>query len=358
MLHFSGGKFYRLQRINEERISEFLDYLELFTCRRCWSNQVEGPNKTQPYHHHGVLSRWLTAARPVDEASVARWATDTQDGLLHGFLAAYFAYHGFGMAAPLFDETMEWWRPQGAYNLDLERVIMSCLFHGFLKSNGSDGDLKEFMDFLDPITYNLPSTEDNPVAVGDQIDSTRGAVHQERYGHEELGHFFRHIRPAMEKLLRHKDEIWASHTIESIDCHDIDHYPKGHWTAVDYSFSPSREERKLVSSYMSVNSGRLWQDCLHHNQTGMLQGLISKSCLKRTGSFIDRAPDTTWGRDHLFVVQNGKIPLADWVMLYDSISELQRIDCDKIHTMSRPLFRRMYHVIENFLSRVYTLMVQ
>ena len=82
-----NSNFYELQRLNEERLSHFLDFVDLALCKRCWR---ERNKQGKPYHHHGGMLQILEKAN-LDGSTIKAWAKDTTHGLCHGLMVAFFA---------------------------------------------------------------------------------------------------------------------------------------------------------------------------------------------------------------------------------------------------------------------------
>ncbi|MEI8270935.1 MAG: hypothetical protein WCG45_06240, partial [bacterium] len=172
------------------------------------------------------------------------------------------------------------------------------------------------------------------------------------YGGQDLiNHFLKNIKPALEKLFKNRDEIWISHQSEIAFTEDATIYPKDHWNSVDDGF-----EWKEINKF-SVYTGKLYEKCFHHSfhiNSNEIVGLTTVSLIKKYGCEIECAPhDTTWGRDHLFVLKKNDLPYEAWIMTYKHQTELNNLS-KNAHIINADLFYRIYNTSENIINKIKT----
>lgn len=376
----------------EDRLGRFLDFLELLSCKRCW-REKRGVGK--PYHHHGGLLHLLSQPPLLDKIDFENWVTENEHGYSHGFVVAFLA---FSLLSP---EELKWMTAEvnrdgsdysrnastaddGWYDsrqMPGEKLMAACLFHDYLKIKGvdlgHDSMLRDVFPGLCEEVYRHASPplkdDSHPLVAADRLDLMRfpdypewcdmGQLrpYRERFGDEDLDHFYRHVRPVIEKVFDHRYNMWISHVIEAECDPKAVVFPEKHWIAHD----PGRPATPDMGQYISVNSGRLpLVGCHGHTYAAHLGlgkpglvGLISASRLRQAGHEITAAPPSTWGRDHPFIKKAFPIPLSQWIFIYENADDLSVIDVGRAAALSRGLFDRLVTVSEEVLCKARTLKV-
>ncbi|MEI8270383.1 MAG: hypothetical protein WCG45_03355, partial [bacterium] len=120
---YQGTKdFIFLQKINEDKLAKFIDFLELFVCLKCYDNATVGD------HHSGVFLRWLMMIKGIDIKQLDKWTHDTNHGFLNGFLRAYFIFQLLD-TSKLMSNTKAWRLRSNEYKTEDQLIMMSCIFN-------------------------------------------------------------------------------------------------------------------------------------------------------------------------------------------------------------------------------------
>lgn len=320
---------------NDERLTQFLDFLQAALCRSCWTARH---GRTDWYHHHGGLIYQMARCH-LDAESFAWWVGDAEHGLVHGLCTAYHAFQTTpGLLAQVMttgspaapERTTE---PMAGRPMDAERLLLACLFHDVFKRQADhDSQLSELTGMFDPAVYRhanpLPSDEDHPLVGADRLELLRYAdtswvdravIARYDYG---IGDFYTRVRPVIERVVLDLDSPWAAHIIENAWGGSGRHtktYPERHWLPKDTEV-PGPPNR----THYAISVGRLpVAGChMHHqnycrgNKLPLLTGLIPCRKLK-----ITSAPDSTWGRDHPFARKPAPA-LSEWVFAYENPSDM------------------------------------
>lgn len=366
IIDVNRDKFAKAQLENERRLKKFFDFLNLFVCKRCWSRKVEADNPQKPYHHHGALYQMMSRSDKIPYNLLEKWKIETEHGYFHGIMVLYFAW--------FFGDQSDTHVCQKGHQIDESEVMVpSCLFHDFVKvcggtDSGHDVALRKWFNFLSEDTYTHSHPDQETLLVmGDRMELLRFKDWRQwvkpqvlkrqfdLYGTIEVNHFFRHVRPVMERMFRCSDEVWIAHVLESSDNLGVRHYPKAHWKACDEGYSEYVDSQ--THKLFSVNTGKLPCEsvgsCVGHTASnGYPRGLISFSDLLRSGCDLVAPPLSTWGRDHPFVVENKKIPIENWVFIYEDLEELEKLDLRNCAVMSRSLFNYIFYVMENLFGKI------
>ena len=278
-----------------------------------------------------------------------------------------------------------------------DNLIVSCLLHDFMRfvdgvnDSNHDQRLIEITDLLLPETYthSNPPNEELILIQADRLELLRykdkdwineSLIKKNLYGGEEcLSHFFQHIRPVLEKMFIGRCDIWFSHALE-IRKHPIwnavnkeklpvnlennlgvNFYPKIHWIAEDFGYKHNMKEE--YEKYFSVHTGKLpFKNCIAFTKDYYhTQAIISKETIKKYGCNVKSAPPSTAGRDHLFIVQNQKIPTSEWIFLYDfdnnTANQFDQIELDDLRTIKAKLFNDIYRATNVFLNHFESLCI-
>ena len=317
--------FFDLQKEAEDNLSSFLCYMSLLNCKRCWRRRWHLKNKVnwtakynRPWHHHGGLLHLLSNAKNITEEDVNLWSNDLGHGFLHGFVTAFWAFLFEDRDNLIQDSVRGFFKGREKAENYLsremypEKLIIACLFHDYLKCKGIDKEhdikLKNYFDYLDERTYTHSTPVDNSFSLiqGDRIELLRfGDCSWIDFSKLELkfgftNHFYKHIRPIIERVIRFKEDIWLSHVVESKEG-NRSFYPSAHWIPIE----PGLEKySNLESDRFSIHCGRLpFTECLDHTATRPrwpgIVGLINKKMLGDRK--IISAPLSCWGRDHPFI---------------------------------------------------------
>lgn len=383
MLKFDKfDRFFELQLKNEEKFKNFLDFLNLFMCKRCWGELVE---YELPHHHNGAMYKLLSRSSKVDFELLEKWKLETEHGFLHGFLTCFFAFCFVNQ-----DIVKRDFVTLGHNVFDSEVMFLSCIFHDFMKvcferDYDHDFDLRDQFDYLSEDTYSHSNpSKVTPLVMADRVELMRYddfcswidfdllKVPIEIYGKNELDHFYRHIRPVMEKMFRHQDQVWICHVLEIGENCGSTTYPKQHWYAYDSPesmpnwFCKNTDYVRFIDEdtekYFSVRAGRLpytKSNCIGHSgENGTPHGLISYSNLLKNGCELSDAPLSTFGRDHLFVIEKNKIPASEWLYIFNDKNDLRKLDYDKSHVISKPLFNYTFRTMKNLFEKIQMMIVE
>jgi len=270
-----------------------------------------------------------------------------------------------------------------------DNLIVSCLLHDMMRfvSDETDHDKKltEISDKLLPETYTHSSPPNESLLVaGDRLELMRYQDHSawvdkklldshvETYGGWELiNHFYTHVRPVISKLFTGRNDIWFSHALEvlahpiwkAVDQKDIpmevednlgvSYYPKFHWRPMDEGYKAHMQPE--YEKYFSVHSGRLpFANCIEYTRGYYrAQAIINLETVKKYGNEIACAPPSTGGRDHVFIVQNQKLPTREWCFLYEfgtnHENQFQQIELEDLCTIRAKLFKDIHRASEMYL---------
>lgn len=366
--------FYDAQKQAEARLYEFLRFMDLLNCKRCWRRRYKGETAKwgRPWHHHGGFLHLLSQSHGINKADLHCWVKDTEHGFAHGLMTAFWAFLLEDQNALMRESTIGFFKDREKAENYLcremrpEKLIVACLFHDYLKCKGQceghDAKLRDFFPYLDERVFEHASPPDESYSMiqGDRIELLRFPdaaewVDMSRLKNFDFApHFYKHIRPIIDRVIRFREDVWLSHVVESKEG-DKRFYPSAHWLAkeagLDEFYDPS-------SDCFSVHCGRLpFKECLDHTEElGGVIGLISKEMLG--GRKIIAAPLSSWGRDHPFIETRGaQIPVEDWIFLYRKTEHLEWLDLSRVHPISISLFNRLVTTIDDVLVRVFALMI-
>jgi len=383
-------KFIALQRENEKKLEQFIEFFEFACYKFSWilnynKNPVGGTN-----HIHGGVVELLNRIK-VKKWAVDAWTHEAEHGFLHGFCTLYMAYCLAPDKNKLWDD-LKWYERHIDRGLPrfthTDNLIVSCLIHDiirFVSDDEHDKNLLTISGELLPEVYshsNPPS--DSLLVGGDRLELMRYADHESWVDKEKLEgyvqtyggwdlikHFYTHIRPVIEKLFVGRNDIWFSHALEvlahpiwkSVDKKDIplevednlgvSYYPKFHWKPMDEGYKAHMKPE--YEKYFSVHSGKLpFSNCIEYTRGYYrAQAIIPLETVKKYGNEIACAPPSTGGRDHVFIVQNQKIPTKEWCFLYEfgtnHENQFQQIELDDLRTIKAKLFKDIHRATEMFL---------
>lgn len=381
-------KFKTLQKINEDKLAQFLEFFEFACYKLSWilnynKNPVGGNNHT----HGGVIN--LLSRIKIQKQAGERWVTETEHGFAHGFCTLFIAYC-------LHPDKNELWNNLKQYERHIDRgkprfthadnLIVSCLLHDIMRFIDGDELHDEKLRSIAPDLLAETFTHSNPdeaslLVQADRIELMRYPGYQtwidsskieeavKTYGGWELiEHFYAHIRPVIEKLFAARDDIWFSHALEVLE-HPIwklvedkpnvennlgvPYYPKYHWEPLDVGYTAHM--RPEYSKYFSVHTGKLpVSNCIGHTKGYYrAQAIIPLQTVKKYGCDVTCAPPSTAGRDHLFIVQHQKLPTKEWCFLYDfgtnHENQFEQIELEDLMTIRAKLFNDIYRATEMFL---------
>ncbi len=224
----------------ETRIGECLQTVIEALCQRC------ALPPTKPRHHHGPIHKPLIPRA----GTVGYGQLDAYfDNVEHGFFHGVCTYIAAGLAT---DQPRD------------ERLMASTLLHDFVKTIGGDPEthdslLRDVYPGLQPVTYchSKPPAEYtlDPLVVGDREELFRfpdaHAWVEADWPHRKscqnlglLGVFYGRIRPALERVFRHRHAVWIRHGIEGCYMskeakeklgHAIEHWPVDHYGKDQYA---------------------------------------------------------------------------------------------------------------------------
>jgi len=407
----------------EKKFCRFLELLAVMVCPQ--SCHIQFVNDICKYrtkwkgHNKGALVRILADGPPVPSQTIKVWGQDTEHGLFHGVMTAFFAMlykYPNGIPDTEFDE-----QTSVKINTPItenERLICTCLVHDFAKScfavEPHDQILRNWFFSLTDTGYSHSNpSEINELVVADRWELMRFSDYKNWIKPEllnfynsnkqkiQLGCFHAHIRPALEKLIVGRDDVWFRHTPERMWVNDqfskltkdSIYPPPGFWKAKqdsnDYyavetgtlppracllhgytkNNSPSDTDPASYSPYGMISlstlkqhdsAGKLVQPCVRVDKdeslgSGKNQNLWpTKRWLGENWSeIIDKsgfANNVFISREHLSTC--AKVPLKNWIFLYDDggldgRKKLER-DWPNILTNSGGLAR--VHLATNFME--------
>lgn len=243
----------------ESKFNRFLNYLSSLICPQkcqiqfkedhfCYRNKWENHNK-------GALVRIFSDGPSIDRDIIKMWAKDTEHGLLHGIIVAFFAMLNKYEEIPnkvLLEQTSEKINTPITYD---EKLVASCILHDFLKTyckeEPHDKLLENLFFSLTKETYEHSNpTEISDLVIGDRWELLRYKDYESwvdfnllffssEKQRKEIVCFEKYLRPAIEKLflgvddiwLRHSPEkIWANNKFKNLTSEDL-YPPKGYWEA-------------------------------------------------------------------------------------------------------------------------------
>lgn len=394
MLKITGIEtFIASQSIIEKQLECFIDFIELLCCKRCWrlTNKI-----AKPYHHHGGILQALSNMR-MSEDEYNAWFTDIEHGFCHGLMVAFLMFLMSDKSSLYrevnFDVESAYKNNEYSKYPAVETRFLSGLFHDFQKSIGKpenhDAQLKTKFSGFEDVTYrhSNPQEEDltHPLIRADRIELMRyqdfaewcdlGMLDYKTISKFRLRHFYVHVRPVIEKVIRDMHDVWISHVIEErLDKTSIV-YPDKHWIVHDKPSSvlPDINPMPTIPNmdwYFSVNIGKLpVTRCHHHaiqtivqkpNHIKCISGFISLRRLLELGGDVCCAPPSSWGRDHPFVSKKGQLlPISEWLYVYNRIIDISEINHKEIRgIVSNALMNKMYIVLEDLLCRIKAISVR
>lgn len=361
MLNDQYQSFFNTQLENEKRLEEFVETLQAFCCCYCYRRL----GHQAPVHHHGGFFQLAQSRIPLQH-----WIYEKEHGFLHGFLVAFLTwfFDGQNYLSNILSES--------GMATEKEKTLFGALIHDIISDRKNhDAQLREYFPDLLEIVYSHsnPIDENHPLILADRLELMRFHDHPEWiqsekleksihfYGQKEVNHFYTHIRPVLQKMFLFRDDVWLSHGMEGeyeingnmgdinlINNHGVNYFPKQHWIAVDPGFQKTFNSEK----YIAINIGNLpCTHCLNHRNSNQCpKGIISLTQYLRTGNEIGSAPESTRGRDHPFMIVENPVLLSEWIILYDDIQELTKMDLQNLHTMNIRLFNKIYQVSQNLLN--------
>lgn len=393
-------KFKKLQKANEEKMAQFLEFFEYACYKLSWilnspkRQRLDGNN-----HTHGGVVDFLSRIK-LPKSICEKWILEPEHGFIHGFCTLYFAYQLHPNKKKLWDDLV-WYekkvdrgRPRFT---ETDNLVVSCLLHDIMRliyNEDHDAKLTEISPLFLPETYTHSNPKEESLLVwGDRLELMRFADHEswldfskinnqiELYGGLDLiKHFFQHIRPVLEKMFVDRYDIWFSHALEGPDFPvwssmgykesdmnnlGVSYYPKFHWIPLDSGYK--EHMRPEFEKYFSVHSGRLpFTNCLSHKKVYYgVQGIISLNTIKKYGCEISCAPPSTAGRDHVFIVENQKLPTKEWSFLYENendthekkvnptySNQFDQIEKSDLNSIKSSLFNDIYRVSELFITHL------
>jgi hypothetical protein len=281
----------------------------------------------QPPHTNNYLTKSLPPNHRLTQSELAKWRLDTDHGLLHGLITAYFAVKLAG----------EWTIPEIRENADLQRLIASCLVHDYAKvANGNephDQELREYFSLLLPETYSHSNPLDNvPLVQADRAELLRYEDKSwidldkvlENLPHEtahfEVWAFYKFIRPALAKIFRGRTEIWLRHGAEEADWRggwpheSMVSRPKDLWPNFFYSW-PN------FSEYWAVEVGEITPSV---NKPHLVDYFFPSGLMtieEYRASEAKASIISAIGREH--EIAYGKIPIHKWIFVFQDHQLIQ-----------------------------------
>lgn len=365
-----------LQRRIEKQLYDFVDILDLAICNRCMYFRYKSKKWTN--HHQAKLQIEFSKNKNVKEHHIDRWVLDTEHGLLHSFLVAFFAYRKT-LETYSHSQLLKIIRHGGFEDNWFEKLMASCLLHDFVRStedeSNHDQRLVEYFPDLVPDVYTHSNpVKETPLVIGDRIELRRFYDWKEwvhidiaQYTKEdETDYFYNNIRPVLEELFEGRYELWIRHGTEAKTDFSKGHFPQG--------FDHEIKRQKL--NLCSLETGKLFtftsqeypnSNCiLDHSQKWAPRGLLRLKRLKeagykcvpcRTHSGRDKKLEggIVKGRDHL-CIEDFKISVYDWIFFYhyESIGQYCTLENAVNHTrgIEEKLAIRILNCTERIIERI------
>ena len=270
----------------EKSFSDFIDYLSSLVCpQKChtqFSGDVCNYRTKWKNHNKGALVRILADGPRIDSQSVLKWSKDVEHGLFHGVMTAFIAMmfkHPDGIPEHIFEEQTSS-KINTAITAD-ERIVVTCLVHDFVKSSFEkephDFLLKDYFYNLSDIVYSHSSPKDiNELIVADRWELLRYPNWKDWVDFDMLNHFshkttsmliafYSHLRPALEKMIFYKDDVWFRHSPERMWVNDSFPNLNSHSNYPPKGFWPARQDNE---DYFAVEIGTMPpKACLIHGYT-------------------------------------------------------------------------------------------
>jgi hypothetical protein len=178
----------------------------------------------QPPHTNNDLIKALRPNGRLAKAELAQWRLDTDHGLLHGLITAFFATKLAG----------EWTLPEIRENVDLQRLIASCVVHDYAKvatrREPHDQELRRYFSELLPESYSHSQpAHPVPLVQADRTERLRYPSEPwtasrevlQSMPHEnaafQVWAFYKLVRPALARIFHGRNELWLRHGAEEAD---------------------------------------------------------------------------------------------------------------------------------------------
>lgn len=315
----------------------------------------------QPPHTNNDLIKTLVPNSRLTKPNLVKWRLDPDHGVLHGLITAYFAVK---LAS-------EWKIPQLRENVDLQRLIASCLVHDYAKvANGiepHDQELRKYFSLLLPETYNHSDPPGRSPLI--QADRTELLRYDDRSwikldkvlenvphetAHFEVWAFYKFIRPALARLFQGRRETWLRHGAEETD-----------WrTRWPYESMVTRSKEVWPNfyypwpnfpDYWAVEVGEL---TAAFNKTGLVDyyfpaGLMTIEeyrASEEKASIISAS-----GREH--EIAYGKIALRKWIFVLqdNQLIKDRYLVTDSGGFVTFPIFTIMIDVADALYAKLYSI---
>ncbi len=316
---------FKVESMTDERFSMLEDFLRSF--HNFFRQVLHVLYVLQPPHTNNYLIKSLLPNYRLTKSELVKWRLDPDHGLLHGLITAYFAVKLAG----------EWKIPELRENVDLQRLIASCLVHDYVKvatgSEPHDQELRKYFSLLLPETYSHSNPPDKvPLVKADRVELLRYEDQSwidldkvlENLPHEtayfEVWAFYKFIRPALAKLFQGRTEIWLRHGSEEADAgrtlprESMVSRSKELWPNFYYPWPNFAE-------YWAVEVGEITPSLnrAHLVDYFFPSGLIT---IEEYRACEDRASViSATGREH--EIAYGKIPLHKWIFVFQDNQLIQ-----------------------------------
>lgn len=296
-----------------------------------------GLTNSEFHHHAGHVQVLLDSGSPIPSEAMQRWFYDREHGLFHGLCTAIMGAMSVLDRVITTEALIEQFKSADPW---ASKYFTSAILHDFCRGGmgmgaGHDVALAEFFPHMLPETYEhsspSPAHENKPLILGDRLELLRFAGYESWVDDEkmqQLRHdcnpqfvniFYRCVRPALELLFFHENEVWLRHGLEnrakSIRLKDHN-WAKQRYPQVG-SFHNVRDRAGEDGFSVEISRGGLSQCVEHGAQYVHIQGVIPAKHFMEHGGVVrhcdtDQAPYKTY--DHVCGV--GDTPLSAWVFHY------------------------------------------
>lgn len=374
----------------------FLEYLKFVTalcCKRCWTVKYNKNNHNGEHRHHQGAILYLLAQEPkISNSQFQAFLGDTEHGLFHGICAGFWVFLQHNKS-DLFDKifTMQTKLRVSQKANQVEKLFYSVFFHDFHRcvfdDSAHDQKLELTFPLCDPATYshsNPPEKYQNhSLITADRIELNRyedkSWIDQKklnknlfiRQNNYLIQFFYNNLMPALRNLYINLDSLWIKHRSEDIFVHDgkfqhLTQFPEKYWEPREADISgTAKKGRKLTDfekKHASIDIDYLpLINCHEHTvkwiRSGIM-GMMTKDDVKKAGCKILVSPDSTFGRDHPFLVMDEKITLDKWIFCYGKNEELDSINAIGQKIVSANVVNAFYATTKLLQGRIEGFKVQ
>lgn len=350
---------YNVERMTDEQFSMLEDFLRSF---HDFFHQVLRVLYTiEPPHTNNDLIKHLRPNNRLARADLLRWRLDPDHGLLHGLITAFLAVK---LAS-------DWRTPTLRENLELQRLIASCLVHDYVKvANGTephDQELAKYFSLLLPESYSHSNPPSEVALVrADRLELLR---YQDRSWIdfdkvlESLPHataqfqmwaFYNFVRPALARLFQGRTDIWLRHGAEEADWRSRwpnetmvsksrDVWPNFYYPCPDFADYWAIEVGEITPGINKAHLVDYYYPC----------GLITVDEYRAS---VDKPSIiSATGREH--EIAYGSIPLGKWIFVFEDaqLAKERYLMTESAGFLTFPILTSLIDVADAVYSKLYAI---